>query len=151
MINESISKLYQKQKYQYFGVLIEYQKYGAFEYKKLNPKQHFLFKRVLHGLKIYKPDEITKLNYSKKKRIIKVWKKGQETINYWKQELCDNLAKDFFKLFGDDGKYFVSVEFEYLENYKNEITFKDLGIDYNILILKFMKEGLLPPNFFKIK
>ena len=34
------------------GILKQYTKYEReINYKKLNPKQHFLFKRVLHGLK----------------------------------------------------------------------------------------------------
>ena len=57
-------------------------------YQKLNPRQHFMFKRVLHGLRLYTKDEIEKMHWDKKRRIIKVWKRSQDVINRWKQKLC---------------------------------------------------------------
>ena len=41
------------------GILDQYNSYDfKIDYSKLNPHQHFLFKRVLHGLKLYKREEI---------------------------------------------------------------------------------------------
>ena len=56
------------------GMLSEYQLYlqnnnKELVYSKLNPKQHFLFKRVLHGLKMYKSEEIKDMHWDKKRRI----------------------------------------------------------------------------------
>ena len=59
----------------------------SIKYTRLNPKQHFLFKRVLHGLKMYDKQEVTDMHWDKKRRIIKVWKRGQSVINEWKQSL----------------------------------------------------------------
>ena len=71
---ESINK--RKERYEYYGLLEQYQlypdKFNTVNYKKLNPEQHFLFKRVLHGLKVYKPEEVKKLHWDKRKRITKV-------------------------------------------------------------------------------
>ena len=84
---ESKSLLSQRlQRYHYYGILEEYQLHPAsiinsFEYKKLNPYQHFLFKRVLHGLNVYTKDEVAKLHWDKKRRISKVWKRSQREIN----------------------------------------------------------------------
>jgi hypothetical protein len=114
-----------------------------------------LFKRVLHGLNVYKPEEVTKLHWDKKRRITKVWKRGQREINAWKQTLCNKrinayLRKTFphspLALFIAD----IPAE-ETLDDYKNTMTFKDLGISYEDIILKFMSVGLLPNNFFTIK
>ena len=48
-----------KSRYEYLGLLSDYQLNRPsllfeLEYTKLNPYQHFLFKRVLHGLNIYR-------------------------------------------------------------------------------------------------
>ena len=46
-------------RYTYLGILGEYQTvssnnlYQKLDYTKLNPAQHFAFKRVLHGLNMY--------------------------------------------------------------------------------------------------
>ena len=168
--NEQISqlKLNEKQdllskrieRYQYLGLFDEYQLHppsiiNSFEYNKLNPYQHFLFKRVLHGLNVYKPEEVTKLHWDKKRRITKVWKRGQREINAWKQTLCNKRINTYLRrtfphsplaLFIAD----IPAE-ETLDDYKNTMTFKDLGISYEDIILKFMSVGLLPNNFFTIK
>ena len=34
---------------------------------------------------MYKQDEIEKMHWDKKRRITKVWKRGQNVINEWKQ------------------------------------------------------------------
>ena len=76
-----LNKLEEQRKrarYEYLGLLSEYQLYlkepkQELVYSKLNPKQHFLFKRILHGLKMYKQDEISKMHWDKKRRITKVF------------------------------------------------------------------------------
>ena len=78
---ELLSK--REERYQYYGILTEYQLHpesivNSLSYTKLNPYQHFLFKRVLHGLKVYKPEEVKKLHWDKKRRITKVWKRSQK-------------------------------------------------------------------------
>jgi len=85
---DQISKLklqHRKERYQYYGILEEYQLHppsivNSLDYSKLNPYQHFLFKRVLHGLKVYKPEEVKKLHWDKRRRITKVWRKYLMTI-----------------------------------------------------------------------
>ena len=37
---------------------------------------------------------------------------------------------------------------ETFDDYRNTMSFKDLGIKYEDIILKFMSVGLLPKNFF---
>ena len=62
---------YNKQKlinrYQYLGILGTYQTiskdlYQPIVYNNLNQRQHFLFKRVLHGLNVYTPEEIKSMH-----------------------------------------------------------------------------------------
>ena len=52
----------------YYGILSEYQLHPQnlvqnLSYRKLNPYQHFLFKRVLHGLNMYSAEEKAKLHW----------------------------------------------------------------------------------------
>jgi len=148
-----------KERYQYLGLLTEYQLHppsiiNSFEYSKLNPYQHFLFKRVLHGLKVYKPEEVSKLHWDKKRRITKVWKRGQREINAWKQMLCNKQANAYLsKTFKSSrlAQYIVNIPAqETLDDYKNTFTFKELGITYEDVVLKFLSIGLLPKNYFTL-
>ena len=146
-----------KDRYEYMGLLTEYQlvmNTGSFiEYTKLNPKQHYLFKRVLHGLKMYNEREIARMHWDKKRRVTKVWKRGQDTINELKQYVAFQQVKPIFRIFAKSelGRGIYEMSFEYLPDYKNKMTLKELGLNYTDLILKFMNQGLLPKNFYSLK
>ena len=123
------------------------------DYQSLNPQQHFLFKRVLHGLKMYNEAEIAKMHWDKKRRVIKVWKRGQEVINELKQWVAYKQVQPIFRIFAKSelGRAIYESEFEYLPDYRNKHTLKDLGLNYSDLILKFMSVGLVPKNFYSLK
>jgi|TARA_R110000782_G_scaffold214749_3_gene302523 hypothetical protein len=148
-----------EERYQYYGLLSEYQLHppsivNSLEYKKLNWYQALLFKRVLHGLNAYKPEAVVKLHWDKKRRISRVWKRGQKVINAWKQTICNKKVNAYLsKTFtGKTVEYILSVPAEEtLEDYNNTMTFKELGINYEDVILKFLSVGLLPRNFFTIQ
>tara|TARA_R110000744_G_scaffold235501_1_gene353184 strand:- start:135 stop:611 length:477 start_codon:yes stop_codon:yes gene_type:complete len=147
-----ISKL--KTKLKKLDILDEYMQYDkVINYSKLNPQQHFLFKRVLHGLKMYTKDEIDKMHWDKKRRIIKVWKRTQTVINKWKQWVAYTDSKKIFSIFTNSklGKELYEMPFEYMPDFKNKLTLKECGIEYEHLIIKFITEGLLPKNYFNIK
>jgi len=144
-----------KERYMYLGILSEYQTITKdlvqpIVYTKLNPYQHFLFKRVLHGFKIYKKDEVNKMHRSKRNRISKVWKRGQDVLNCWKQEICNRQANKIFALFthSKTAKQFLNIDPKDTDiEYKNTMSLKDLKITYEDVIIKFMSVGLLPKNF----
>lgn len=123
------------------------------KYKKLNPTQHFLFKRVLHGLKMYKKEEVAAMHWDKKRRITKVWKRSQNVINKWKQLLSYKDSNKIFSIFEHSplAKGFINTPFVYMPDYINKLPFSAFGIGYEHLIIKFISEGLLPKNFFTIK
>ena len=146
------------QRYTYLGMLSDYQLISAnlvqpIVYTKLNPKQHFLFKRILHGLKMYKSNEIEVMHWDKKRRITKVWKRGQDTVNELKQYVCYKQIQPIFRIFAKSelGRAIYEMPFEYLPNFKNRMTLKELGITYEDLIIKFIGKGLLPKNYFSLK
>ena len=121
----------------------------------MNPYQHFLFKRVLHGLNVYKPEEVTKLHWDKKRRITKVWKRGQKEINAWKQTLCNKRINSILRRTFPTSPlamYIANIPpEETLDDYQNKMTFKELGLNYEDLILKFLSVGLLPNNYFTLE
>ena len=158
--DESKSLLSQRlQRYHYYGLLEEYQLHptsiiNSFSYNKLNSYQHFLFKRVLHGTNIYNKEELNKMHWDKKRRITKVWKRAQSEINRWKQSICNESANSFFKVFYNSvlAKEILDIPVsETCDEHKNTISFKDLGIKYEDVILLFMGKGLLPRNFLSLK
>lgn len=148
-----------ERRYMYLGILTEYQLYlkdpkQTIIYTKLNPQQHFLFKRVLHGTNIYDKEELNKMHWDKKRRVTKVWKRAQSEINRWKQSICNGSANSFFKVFYNStlAKEISDIPpSETCDEYKNTISFKDLGIKYEDVILFFMGKGLLPKNFLSLK
>lgn len=157
---ETLELSKRRERYEYLGLLQEYQLHPPkliqeFRYNKLNPYQHFLFKRVLHGLNVYKPEEVRKLHWDKKRRISRVWKRAQKELNKWKQILCNKKVNAYFsKTFKNSplAQYIASIPAEEtLEDYTNTMTFKELGITYEDVVLKFMSLGLLPRNYFNIK
>jgi len=171
MLSQSQQELLQKEKaiielkhresrFIYYGI---YESYCAnklniqkLSYTKLNPKQHFLFKRVLHGLNMYTKEQVAEMHPQKKRRISKVWRKGQSVINEWKQMICNKKLNRFlFVTFGEKSEIIrelLKVPVTDVDpNYKNTLTLKELGINYEDLILKYMQVGLLPKNFLSLK
>lgn len=171
MLSLEQKKLLQKQKavsilqnreerYMYYGILQEYQLnkhvIQKLEYSKFNPTQHFMFKRVLHGLNVYSKEEITSMHWDKKRRIKKVWRRGQNAINQWKQIISNKKLHIFLNVtFGERSslvKEILDVPVtEVDDSYINKASLKDLGITYEDLILRFMSIGLLPKNFLTVK
>lgn len=148
-----------RERYEYLGILNEYQTQPEnliqkLDYTKLNPAQHFMFKRVLHGLNVYTPEDVNKLHWDKKRRIKKVWLRGQREVNAWKQVLCNKQAQVIFSMFkrGTLAEQLNALSVDDVDyDYVNTLTFKDLGIKYEDLILFYMKKSLLPKNFLSVK
>ena len=154
---EQFNQEREEARYTYLGMLSEYQLFikdpkQTLIYTKLNPTQHFLFKRVLHGLKMYTKEEINNMHWDKKRRVTKVWKRGQDVINELKQFVSWQQVKPLFRIFAKSelGKEIYEMPFEYLPDYKNKMTLKSLGLNYEDLIIKFMGQGLLPKNYLSL-
>ena len=146
-------------KLEYLGILNDYQTISknlvqTVIYSELNQHQHFLFKRVLHGLNVYTPEEINKLHWDKKRRVKKVWRRAQRVINSWKQMICNKRANEILSIFTSSklAKDLASVPVnETDEQFINTMSLQTLGIKYEDLIIKFISEGLLPNNYYSLK
>ena len=89
----------------------------------------------------------------KKRRISKVWKRGQMVINEWKQLLSYKKSNEIFSIFESSklAKKIINEPFVYMPDYINKLSFKSFGIEYEHLVIKFIAKGLLPKNFFDLK
>jgi len=145
-------------KLQYLGILSDYQTISkdlvqTVVYSELSQHQHFLFKRVLHGLNVYTPEEVTKMHWDKKRRVKKVWRRAQRVINSWKQVICNKRANEILSIFTSSklAKDLVNTDVnETDDNFINNMKLKTLGITYEDLIVKFISEGLLPNNYYRL-
>jgi hypothetical protein len=68
--------------------------------------------------------------------------------------ICNKKVNDYFKrtFKGSTMEYIISIPAtEILDDYKNSLTFKDLNIQYEDVILLFMSKGLLPKNYLTLQ
>ena len=102
---------------------------------------------------MYSQEEVSNMHWDKKRRITKVWKRGQMVINQWKQYLTYKESNKIFSIFASSklAKEIVNDPFTYMPDYINKLSFKSFGIEYEHLIIKFIANGLLPKNFFDLK
>lgn len=120
------------------------------DYTKLNPHQHFLFKRILHGLNVYTEPELAELHWDKKRRIKKIWQRAQQEVNSWKQVICAKRANQIFEIFTRNSKWksILTIPAEETDpEFVNTLSFKELGVKYEDLILFYIQKGFLPKNF----
>ena len=98
-------------------------------------------------------NEIENMHWDKKRRIKRVWRKGQDAINEFKQYVCYKNANKIFSIFKHSplAKAFVDEPFEYVPSIRNKMTLKDVDLTYEDVIIKFMQKGLLPKNFLSLK
>lgn len=122
-------------------------------YKKIGYSDHqnFLYNRALHGLSMYKPEEVVIMASEKRKRIIQIHKKTQKILNLWKQEIVNRMANKFFTDVFPDTEitkclvecYGITGDPEYINN----MTFKDLKITKERIIAHLIQHKILPKNF----
>ena len=148
----------QEKKLEYKGKMESYQLYKGntyMEYEKdnYNSYQNHLYKRALYGLSAFTQDELAAMCSKKKQRVSKVYIKGQSVINLYKQKLTNAYSNFIFKtLFPESPitQFFVETEETDVE-FKNTLTFKDLGITKDQIVGLFITEGLLPKNFHSLQ
>lgn len=147
----------QEKKLEYTGKIESYQLYRGntyMEYEKdsYNNYQNHLYKRALYGLSAFSQEELATMCSKKKQRVSKVYMKGQNVINLYKQKLTNAYSNFVFKtLFPESPltQFFMETEETDVE-FKNTLTFKDLGITKDKIIGVFINEGILPKNFHEL-
>lgn len=114
--------------------------------------QNYLYKRALYGLDSLSEQELATVCSKKKQRIINVYKKAQSTLNKFKQQVTIQYSNFVFKSLFPNSPLtdLLLSDTEVDENFKNTLTFKDLGITKEQIISIFMAEGILPKNFLSL-
>lgn len=128
--------------------------YQVYEKDQYSQIQNFLYKRALLGLNIYTKQEIKDMHWKKRKRIQRIHKRAQKILNLWKQQvLADSVSKFFKALFPRSPltKELVEGASVLDPEFKNTLSFKDLGISKDMVVKKLHEEGVLPPDFFSLK
>ena len=148
----------QEKKLEYTGKIESYQLYRGetymqYEQDSYNNYQNHLYKRALYGLSAFTQQELATMCSKKKQRVSKVYMKGQNVINLYKQKLTNAYSNFIFKtLFPESPltQFFIETEETDVE-FKNTLTFKDLGITKDQVIGLFITEGILPKNFHSLQ
>ncbi len=146
-----------KERFEYVGKLEEYQltpkrTMVQYEVDQYSSYQNYLYKRALYGLSTVTEQELATMCSKKKKRIQRVYLKGQQVINLHKQKLTNSITNLLFeRLFPESplAQFFISNS-ETDEKFKNTLNFKDLNITKDDIIRIFIEEGVLPKNFMEI-
>lgn len=144
----------------YQGRLSEYQtmpkvRQEQISFEGLNLEQTELYRRAMYGLKIYPQDTVRSMTNLQRRKITKKAKRAQSILNLWKQQICNAMANKLI------AKYFkmtpvvetlLNLHPDYVDvEYVNNLSFKDLGIKRTDIIRKFIREGILPNNFYDLK
>jgi hypothetical protein len=148
----------QEKKLEYKGKIESYQLYKGetymqYEKDNYNDYQNHLYKRALYGLSAFTQQELATMCSKKKQRVSKVYVKGQNVINLYKQKITNAYSNLIFKtLFPESPltQFFVETEETDVE-FKNTLTFKDLGITKDQIVGLFISEGILPKNFHSLE
>jgi hypothetical protein len=126
--------------------------YMSYETDGYSQYQNYLYKRALYGLDSLSEQELATVCSKKKQRIVNVYKKAQITINKFKQQVTIQYSNFVFKTLFPNSPItdLLLSDTEVDENFKNTLTFKDLGITKDQIITIFMAEGILPKNFLSL-
>jgi hypothetical protein len=148
----------QEKNLEYKGKMESYQLYKGntyTEYEKdnYNNYQNHLYKRALYGLSAFTQAELATMCSKKKQRVSKVYMKGQNIINLYKQKITNAYSNFIFKtLFPESPLTQFLVETEETDvEYKNTLSFKELGISKDQIVNIFVAEGILPKNFHSLQ
>ena len=148
----------QEKNLEYKGKMESYQLYRGntyMEYEKdnYNNYQNHLYKRALYGLSAFTQAELATMCSKKKQRVSKVYIKGQNIINLYKQKITNAYSNFIFKtLFPESPLTQFLVETEETDvEYKNTLSFKELGISKDQIVNIFVAEGILPKNFHSLQ
>tara|TARA_R100001198_G_scaffold95306_1_gene80922 strand:+ start:687 stop:1202 length:516 start_codon:yes stop_codon:yes gene_type:complete len=147
-------------KYQFAGKLSDFQKLEAnpksfvkYEQDKYTAYQNYLYKRALHGLRSLSKEEYDKTGKEKRKRISRVYLRGQKVINKLKQESTNKYSNFIFQTLFPDAPLtdWLINNSSTDDKFKNTLTFNDLNITKDDIVKEFIKEGILPKNFMSLE
>lgn len=123
----------------------------VYEQDKYSPYQNLLYKRALFGLSMYSEKELKTMHIGKKKRIEKVHARAQRSLNIFKQEKVNQLSNRIFTLLFPSSRLAKElIKCECIDpSFVNTMDLKTLGITKDDVIERFIRDGILPKDFYK--
>ena len=141
--------------YQTEGSTQNGKRYARAEHIHFTEYQKRLYNRAIFGLSVYSKHEIKNMHSHKRKRIVKVNKKAQSSINILKQEkvnkLCDRIYNVLFPKSKLAKKMLSLQEVDTDPTYINNLDLKSLRITRRCIADRFIQDGVLPKNFYDLK
>jgi hypothetical protein len=141
----------------YSGKMQEYQispeRVINYEKDEFSQYQNFLYHRAIYGLKVYEETELKVMSKQKKSRIFKVHKRAQQVINLMKHEVVMVRTNRLFTVLFPKSSLVEELLAEQEPSLEvvNTSSFKDLNISKKDLVERFIKERILPPNFYQLE
>lgn len=117
----------------------------------LNDYQNFLYKRALYGLKVYTQEELDEMHPEKQERITRVYWKAQRVLNKYKQEIINEESNRIMKVLFPHSQLtkLLLTELNVTDpRFRNDLTFRQLGIDKPHIVNKLIERRVLPKNFY---
>lgn len=160
MILTDLSQLNSINSKEYNGKMATYQQKGnttkakrvsRYEIDKYSQVQNNLYKRALYGLNMFSAEELTLMHKDKKKRITKVHKRAQKSLNIMKQEKVNLITNRIFDMFfpkTNIAKDMLGAGNVTDPKFINTLELKGLGITKDHMIERFVGEGILPKDFY---
>ena len=138
-------------------VVSKIQKFGHVRYQQIekppfNKIQQRIYAEAIYGLTFFSQEELAMLPGKKRYDIIQRFKRTQSTLNQWKQEIADEQITRLFKtLFPKSPvtKLFMSIKGSD-DALKCRLTFKELGINQQMIAQKLIETGILPADFYQL-
>jgi hypothetical protein len=126
-------------------------RYQSFEKPLFNTIQQRLYSEAVYGLSLYNQEQLLHLSRSKKHDILVVFKKAQVVLNTFKQQVINTQVNSFFeKLFPKSQISRLIVSTEVDPGLKCKLSFKELGINQQMIADKLIQSGILPRNFYEL-
>ena len=148
----------------YKGELPDYQqegskqngrKYVDYLKEEFTPYQNILYKRALYGLNYFDKKELKKMHWEKRRRIKRVHKRAQSSINLFKQERVNALCNLIFENYFPDqevARVILSPQEHSVDpEFLSTLELKSLGITKAHVVERFVNEGILPKDFYEVK
>lgn len=136
--------LYKSRPAQYQKQVIEYD---------LTWKQNYLYKKAILGMEGVPVDIVPKLSPEQVKEIIREHNRVQRFLNEWKQEICSIKSNNLLEKLFPNSRFVKQLVTDYSKphcKFTNTLSFKDLGVNKEMIIDKLIEKEFLPGNFYEL-
>jgi len=120
---------------------------------KENLTQQKMYRTALYGLEVFTPYELDQMSFMEKTKISANQKKVQRLLDEWKQEICHKKLGSFLTTVFNNSQLAKDLAYypNYLDENKNKMDFKTLGITKEMIVKKLITSDLLPHNYYELR